>query len=375
MEKVLIILLGIYIFYLAAEAFSVARYRHLIKHVIYVNGTRGKSSVTRLIDAGLRAGGWRTYAKTTGTLPMIIDTNGNEKLIHRKGRANIKEQIKILKQAALDKAEVLVIECMAVNPELQYISQHRMVKADIGVITNVRPDHLDVMGNTLEEIGDSLANTIPQNGVCFTADKDFFDSFAKRCNLMNTEPILSIPNGSEPNFDFPDNIALALSVCERLGVDREKALDGMKDYQRDPYALSIYRLKNGAIFIGGLSINDPVSTEIVYKRIVDMFSLENHRLILLISNRLDRGYRTIQHQELAIKMNPEAIWIIGGNSFAMYNRLLKELPNSNIKRLKNASEAHLDCLANNDVVFAIGNIAEGGNKIMDRVKKEGTPYV
>ena len=122
MEKILIILLGIYIFYLAAEAFSVARYRHVIKHVIYVNGTRGKSSVTRLIDAGLRAGGWRTYAKTTGTLPMIIDTNGNEKLIRRRGRANIKEQIKILKQAALEKAEVLVIECMAVNPELQYIS-------------------------------------------------------------------------------------------------------------------------------------------------------------------------------------------------------------------------------------------------------------
>ena len=40
---------------------------------IHVNGSRGKSSVTRLIAAGLRAGGLKTLAKTTGTAPLIID--------------------------------------------------------------------------------------------------------------------------------------------------------------------------------------------------------------------------------------------------------------------------------------------------------------
>lgn len=33
---------------------------------VHVNGTRGKSSVTRLIAAGLRAGGRKTVAKITG---------------------------------------------------------------------------------------------------------------------------------------------------------------------------------------------------------------------------------------------------------------------------------------------------------------------
>ena len=37
---------------------------------IHVNGTRGKSSVTRLIAAALRAHGTVTCAKTTGTLAM-----------------------------------------------------------------------------------------------------------------------------------------------------------------------------------------------------------------------------------------------------------------------------------------------------------------
>ena len=40
---------------------------------IHVNGTRGKSSVTRLIAAGLRESGFNTYAKTTGTTPRIIN--------------------------------------------------------------------------------------------------------------------------------------------------------------------------------------------------------------------------------------------------------------------------------------------------------------
>ena len=45
---------------------------------IHVNGTRGKSSVTRLIAAGIRESGLKTYAKTTGTTPRIIDNKGND---------------------------------------------------------------------------------------------------------------------------------------------------------------------------------------------------------------------------------------------------------------------------------------------------------
>ena len=39
------------------------RFLHSIPLRIHVNGTRGKSGVTRLIAAGLRAGGLRTCAR------------------------------------------------------------------------------------------------------------------------------------------------------------------------------------------------------------------------------------------------------------------------------------------------------------------------
>ena len=58
---------------------------------IHINGTRGKSSVTRLIGAGLRAGGISNITKVTGTFPRLIVEDGTETYIHRKASANILE--------------------------------------------------------------------------------------------------------------------------------------------------------------------------------------------------------------------------------------------------------------------------------------------
>ena len=65
-----------------------------IPHRIHVNGTRGKSSVVRLIAAGLREGGMKVFAKTTGSCPRVIDHNGIDHEIVRLRSASIGEQIK-----------------------------------------------------------------------------------------------------------------------------------------------------------------------------------------------------------------------------------------------------------------------------------------
>src|SRR5262245_30405572 len=66
---------------------------------IHVNGTRGKSSVTRLIAAGLREGGIVTCAKTTGTLARMIMPDGSEYPVFRPAGANIIEQLRIIRTA------------------------------------------------------------------------------------------------------------------------------------------------------------------------------------------------------------------------------------------------------------------------------------
>ena len=166
-------LLGLILAYLALEQRRTLNDRKRLEHVVHVNGIRGKSTVTRLIDAGLRAGGWKVFCKTTGTVPMTIGVDNTARPLRRRGRANISEQLRILHRAAAEGAQVLVVECMAVDPALQHVAQHRMLRGDIGVITNVRLDHTAEMGQTLEEICDSLSNTIPRDGVLFTADETF----------------------------------------------------------------------------------------------------------------------------------------------------------------------------------------------------------
>jgi hypothetical protein len=56
---------------------------------IHVNGTRGKSSVTRLIAGALREHGMRTFGKTPGTLPRMIMDDGREYPIYRPTGADV----------------------------------------------------------------------------------------------------------------------------------------------------------------------------------------------------------------------------------------------------------------------------------------------
>lgn len=71
---------------------------------------------------------------------------------------------------------------------------------------------------------------------------------------------LAQPDSGLPDFDFPENVALALAVCREIGVDRNRALEGILRYQPDPYALSLFRLPSGAAFVNAMSVNDPQST-------------------------------------------------------------------------------------------------------------------
>lgn len=55
-------LFSLYLLYLLWEAHAVRIARKKLAHVVHVNGTRGKSTVSRLIEAGLRAGGFASSA-------------------------------------------------------------------------------------------------------------------------------------------------------------------------------------------------------------------------------------------------------------------------------------------------------------------------
>lgn len=357
---------------LFVEAGRTRRARRQLAHVVHVNGTRGKSTVCRLIEAGLRAGGLRVFCKTTGTDPMTIDVDGREELLVRRGKANIKEQIKILQRAADQRAQVLIVECMALQPELQYAAQHQILQADVGVITNVRRDHTDVMGESLSEICDALCNTVPRNGVLFTGEQGQGERMSAAARRMGSRFFAVRPDGEEPAFDFPENIALALAVCEHLGISRETALTGMARFKRDPFALTLHRV-HGGVWINGLSINDVQSTCMVWENLKEKYGWGDKRLILLVNNRADRGSRTQDMVRVCLALSPGEVWLLGASQGYMQARLnRRSIP---ARRFANAEALNLTGLDESCVVFAIGNIAGEGRAVTARVEREGTPFV
>src|SRR6056297_3436343 len=118
-----IILSVIYLIYLLYEYYYNEKIKKSFKKIILVNGIRGKTSTALQMDSLLRKNGYRVFTKTTGTDPIILDCNNTKNPIVRKGSPNILEQIKIIKKAYNQKAEILILECMAITPDLQLISQ------------------------------------------------------------------------------------------------------------------------------------------------------------------------------------------------------------------------------------------------------------
>lgn len=364
----------LWLVYLLRESNQVRRSRETFSHVIHVNGTRGKSTVCRLIEAGLRQGNMCVFCKTTGTNPMTIDVYGAEEPIIRRGKANIKEQIGIMRQAAAQGAQVLVVECMALQPELQWTAQHRILRADIGVITNVRMDHMDVMGDTLPQIAQALSNSIPRRGVLFTAEDECWEELRHSGEKLDSQVHQIRPDGSEPDFDFAENIALALAVCTHLGVDRAVALEGMSHFQRDPFALSLHRWGD-SIFVNGLSINDVQSTCMVWESLSGRHQWEGSDRVLLVNNRADRGSRTQDMVSVCVALQPQQIWLLGASQGYMAGKLSRLLPGVKVVHLRQAEDISRDMLAKHQIIFAIGNIAHGGRDLMERVREEGTPFV
>src|SRR3954452_20201383 len=193
---------------------------------VLVNGIRGKSSITRLCAGALRGGGLVTVSKTTGTAARFIHPDATEEPIYRKfGISNIVEQIGIVRRAATYHPDALVIECMAVMPALQEINQSKLIKSDIGVLCNVREDHLAEMGPTLDDVARSLSRSMPVGGGCVTAERERLEILrqeaAKRdCRLVVVDPE-SVTDAEMAGFGwitFKENVAIAIAVAELLGV-------------------------------------------------------------------------------------------------------------------------------------------------------------
>jgi len=357
---------------------------NLIPLRIHVNGTRGKSSVTRLVAAGLREGGLKTFAKTTGTAPRVIDSEGKDRIIHRLRLPSIGEQVRLLRYFSGESPDAVVMECMAVQPQYQWIAEHQMVKSHIGVITNVRPDHLEEMGPTENDVAYSLSNTIPVGGTFITGEDqkpDLLESIAKqnRSEFIKSDES-SITQKELKSFTYmehPSNVAVALDVCRVAGVDRAVALTGMHKVQPDVGALVAWKLRakeKEFQFINGMAANDPVSTLQIWKFVSDRYQNKNKSCIFF-NSRDDRPLRTKQMIELTLKdIKPDNFIIRGNKIQTVVDKFIFHSPSTIVKiiKLNDALDDAIDLikyLPSKSLIYAIGNQVGAGQEILEKISK------
>lgn len=378
---VLLVLLGV-----AENAINLCNLRK-IPIRIHVNGSRGKSSVTRLIAGGLRAGGLRTLAKTTGTHPRLIFEDGTEREIERVGKPSIREQLAIIRRAVRRGVDALVVECMAVRPELQLISERRMIRSTVGVITNARPDHLDEMGGSVDAVAASFAGAIPEGGAVFTTEAERFGIFRRSATSSGATVYLVEPASVSDDeirgfhhLEWKENVALALAVCGHLGIDRTTALAGMQEARPDPGVLKAYRIQffnKEILFVNALAVNDPESIYLIWDRL-HLQADPSHQTIVILNCRADRIERSKQMSELiATRITADHYLLTGELTKAAFDHAIAfGVSPSRIEDLGGMSveevfERVTFLTKGQSTTFAIGNIVGLGERIVQFFANRG----
>ncbi|MEU4131879.1 poly-gamma-glutamate synthase PgsB [Streptomyces wuyuanensis] len=355
---------------------------HSIPSRVLVNGIRGKSSITRLCAGALRGGDLVTVAKTTGTAARFIHPDATEEPVYRKfGIANVVEQIGIVRRAATYRPDALVIECMAVMPALQEVNQSKLIRSTIGVLCNVREDHLAEMGPTLDDVARSLCRSMPENGICVTAEKERFHILQEEADARNCELVYADPESVTDAelrgfswFTFKENVAIALAVAELLGVERQVALQGMYDAPPDPGVLSVERYVTPEgkrlAFANVFAANDPESTLMNINQLLDLGAV-NRPLNVVINCRPDRVERNGQMGEIIPDLKPDNVFVIGHPAKSAIDAIPAEWRDRAVDlggERRSAEEfmpALLDRMASGSSLVAIGNIHGQGEELLE----------
>jgi poly-gamma-glutamate synthase PgsB/CapB len=233
-------------------------------------------------------------------VPRIILEDGSEIPVRRRGRATIREQMRVIALAARQQADAVVLECMAIHPELQRISEEAIVRSTVGAITNVRRDHTEVMGEARDAVARCLARTVPRGGVLVSADREHAAFLARVAAERGTRfiPAFTAADAADEGegelLAFPENEAVALAVCEAIGVDRACARLGMRGAAPDVGALRIQRIRLGekaVLFVNAFSLNDVDSLGLAWGRL-DRAGRLLRPLTAILNCRADRPTRS-----------------------------------------------------------------------------------
>ena len=238
------------------------------------------------------------------------------------------------------------------------------------------------MGPTKEDVAYSLCNTVPVKGILVTAEGQHSEILEEAADNNGTRILfsdeMSVSRQELDSFSYlehPQNIAVALDVCQQVGIDRENALRGMQNVQPDLGALVVWKLvqdKRTIEFVNGMAANDPVSTLQIWKFVIDRYPAEGGTCIFF-NARDDRPVRTRQMLELTFtQIRPDHLIVRGDRVSSTIDRLEHHSPKTQVRTIGLTND--LDEVVNavmglphDTMVYAIGNQVGPGQDILHRL--------
>lgn len=373
---ILVVILGM----LIIEKSAVQRGVRNLQLRIHVNGTRGKSSVTEYIAAGMLNNRPEVMAKITGIIPKIIH-NGKEQTIRRSGGARVQEQFNVIRYAAKKGVNSLILECMSIDPELQRM-ESSIYNPHIYVITNIKDDHREEMGKNIDEQADAICQAIPEKCTVITNEIHFLDKIREYASVKGSQVIVPGLSDHEspdnlPFGVFPENIELALTVCDVAGADRLLAREGILKYvqSRESPLSTVYHEARKIIFLNAFAVNDVESTAFFIQHWQEKIGYRG-KISLVLNTRADRPIRTDLFAGWVAKgiLAFENIIVTGDHAMRAKYSLVKagfdkeKLFVWRARQIENLKEHLFQITEDGSLVVGIGNIGGDGFNILNKLR-------
>jgi len=367
--EILLALLSIIMVSLIIESFLHNRRVKDISLRISVSGTRGKTSVVRILASILRESGMHVLAKTTGTEALYILPDGKEEKVRRFGLTNILEQKALIRKAQKYNADCLVTEIMSIQAENHWVESQKLVQPHYTILTNFRPDHLDAVGKG--DMTSLYMNDIHPGSTLILPAENMSDNLEKELQKAGVKFILA------NSKDLPNqNQELALTLAKELEISPECIRKGINNSNMDSGKVAGYEFimdNKKIIFVNCFAANDPVSSVLLIDHVKKQLNLEEPEIIALLSLRMDRGERSQQwldYLQSEQEVQFDRLFFMGTHG-QVFKRKLKQ---GGLIRTKNPDEISkqiLDTCSKETIVFGLVNIHNLGIELVDYWEKSG----
>jgi hypothetical protein len=306
--------------YLLVETVVLRRASRDIPCRLVVTGTRGKSSLVKVLLAGIRQVEPAAWGKITGDVPLVLAPDGTSRRIARRGPAHLREQAKFLINCRRQRAQCVVVESMAISPE-SMAAEMRLIRPTMVIVTNVRDDHRETLGDDRDQQRTAYLAALPRGCRWLTLDPDLlaFRARSKRYPLPEFVSAGDVVRGRGESIDvIPEISATAEAALDLLGWNSEPVRRALQ-----AAAIQAVAPPRRVLFLGreftlldAFSANDPLSLSGLWEKWRREGGDVSNWSVLL-NTRADRPLRTRQFcRWLADRGGIDEIFVAGSHRWA-----------------------------------------------------------